>query len=192
MIKDYNAEHFDKPLDLPLNVGSATQLAILFYDILGCKPVKGKKPRSTDEDVMNVFAKDYDIAKYILNYRKATKITSTYVDNIPEILHTDGRVHTHFNSNGAKTGRMSSSDPLNLQNIPSHNEDIRKMFVGQTTVRDVEKRSDNAYILDRCEEVQLADGSWQWAEAVKVGDTLIDGEVVKAVKVKDLRVLIGV
>ena len=66
------------------------------------------------------------------------------------------------------------------------------MFVGQTTVRDVEKRSDNAYILDRCEEIQLADGSWQWAEAIKVGDTLIDGEVVKAVKVKDLRVLIGV
>ena len=192
MIKDYNAEHFDKPLDLPLNVGSATQLAILFYDILGCKPVKGKKPRSTDEDVMNVFAKDYDIAKYILNYRKATKITSTYVDNIPEILHTDGRVHTHFNSNGAKTGRMSSSDPLNLQNIPSHNEDIRKMFVGQTTVRDVEKRSDNAYILDRCEEIQLADGSWQWAELVKVGDKLSDGSIVKAVKIKELKVLIGV
>ena len=87
---------------------------------------------------------------------------------------------------------MSSSDPLNLQNIPSHNEDIRKMFVGQTTVRDVEKRSDNAYILDRCEEVQLADGSWQWAELVKVGDKLSDGSIVKAVKIKELKVLIGV
>jgi hypothetical protein len=93
---------------------------------------------------------------------------------------------------GAKTGRMSSSDPLNLQNIPSHNEDIRKMFVGQTTFRDVDKRTDGAYIFDRCEEIQLEDGTWKWVELIKVGDKLIDGETVKAVKIKDLRVLIGV
>lgn len=191
-IDAYNAYNPNKPLIKPLNIGSSTQLAILFYDILKCKQVKGKKPRSTDEDCMKAWKDEYPIAKAILEYRAAAKITSTYVDNIPEITHTDGRVHTHFHSMGAKTGRMSSSDPLNLQNIPSHNEDIRKMFVGQTTFRDVEKRADNAYILNRSEEVELADGSWVWAELVKVGDTLADGETVKAVKVKDLKVLIGV
>ena len=87
---------------------------------------------------------------------------------------------------------MSSSDPLNLQNIPSHNDEIRKMFVGQTTYRDVEKRDDNAYILGREEEVQLQDGTWVWAENVKVGDVLDSGETVKAVRVKDFKVLIGV
>ena len=141
---------------------------------------------------MNELAKEYPIAKAILDYRAAMKITTTYVNNIPGITHTDGRVHTHFNSMGAKTGRMSSSDPLNLQNIPSHNEDIRKMFVGQTTFRDVDKRTDGAYIFDRCEEIQLEDGTWKWVELIKVGDKLIDGETVKAVKIKDLRVLIGV
>lgn len=191
-ILKYNSEHPNKPLQLPINIGSSTQLAILFYDILDCKPVKGKKERSTDEEVMKVFSSKYPIAKYILDFRGAQKIVSTYVSNIKNIIYTDGRVHTHFNSNGARTGRMSSSDPLNLQNIPSHRSDIRKMFVGQTSYRDVEKRKDNAYIFDRCEEIELADGSWQWVEAIKVGDTLADGEVVKAVKVKDLKVLIGV
>lgn len=194
-IRAYNSQHIDKPFNMPPNIGSSTQLAILFYDILGCKPVttgKKKTERSTDVDSMNAWAKDYPIAKAILEYRAAQKITSTYVDNIPNITHTDGRVHTHFNSNGAKTGRMSSSDPLNLQNIPSHNEDIRKMFCGQTTYRDVELRHDKAYIFDRCEEIQLADGSWQWVELIKVGDTLYDESVVKAVKIKDFKVLIGV
>lgn len=191
-INKYNATHIDKPFNMPPNIGSPTQLAILFYDILGCKTVPGKGVRATDVDVMNAFAKEYPVAKAILDYRAAQKITSTYVDNIPSIMHTDGRVHTHFNSNGAKTGRMSSSDPLNLQNIPSHNEDIRKMFVGQTTYRDVDLRSDNAYIFDRCEEVELADGTWKWVELLKPGDVLSSGEVVKVIKTKELRVLIGI
>lgn len=189
-INKYNAAHVNKPLKLPVNIGSSTQMAILFYDILGCTPVKGKSARSTDEDVMNHYKSKYPIAQYILDYRAAQKITSTYVDNIPDIIHTDGRVHTHFNSNGAKTGRMSSSDPINLQNIPSHNDDIRKMFVGQTTYRDVESRADGAYIFDRCEEVETIDG-WKFVEQLKIGDKLIDGEVVRVVKVKPFRVLVA-
>ena len=186
----YNATHIGKPLSLPINIGSSTQLAILFYDILKCHPVEGKGKRSTDEDVMKIFGKSHKIAKYILDYRAAQKITSTYVDNIPSIIHTDGRVHTHFNSNGAKTGRMSSSDPINLQNIPAHNIEIRKMFVGQTTYRDVEQRSDGAYIFDRCEEVETTKG-WKFVEELKAGDELIDGEIVKVVKVKEFKVLVG-
>lgn len=188
-INKYNSEHPAKPLDTPLNISSSTQLAILFYDIL---KVKSKDGRSTAEEVMNKLKKDYPIAQYILDYRAAQKITSTYVDNIYSIIHTDGRVHTHFNSMGAKTGRMSSSDPLNLQNIPSHNNEIRKMFTGQTTYRDVDKRKDNAYIFDRCEEIELKDGTWQWVELIKTGDILSNGEVVKAVKIKEFKVLIGV
>ena len=87
---------------------------------------------------------------------------------------------------------MSSSDPINLQNIPSHNEAIRKMFIGQTSYRDVEQRSDGAFIFDRCEEVQLANNDWIFVEQLKPGDKLIDGEIVKVVKVKEFRVLVGI
>ena len=191
-IQAYNAEHISKPFELPPNISSSQQLQILFYQILHEKPVPDKKPTSTDEDVMKVWSAKYDLAKYILEYRGNLKLVSTYIDNMDAIIHTDGRVHTHFNSCGARTGRLSSSQPINLQNIPSKAKAIRKMFVGQETTRDVEKRSDNAYILDRCEEVQVQDGTWKFVEEIKVGDTLMSGEVVKAVKVKDLKVLIGV
>ena len=87
---------------------------------------------------------------------------------------------------------MSSSDPLNLQNIPSHNEDIRKMFTGQTTYREVESRNDGAFIFDRCEEVELANNTWKFVEQLQPGDKLIDGEIIKVVKVKDFKVLIGI
>jgi DNA polymerase I-like protein with 3'-5' exonuclease and polymerase domains len=191
-IEAYRKSDLDNKLDNPISISSPTQLAILFYDILKAKPIKGLKKRSTDKNAMKEFAKDYEIARAIVDYRAFAKMTSTYIDNIFNIVKKDGRVHTHFNANGAKTGRMSSSDPLNLQNIPSHNEEIRKMFVGQTTYRDVEKRDDNAYILNRSEEVELQDGTWVWAEKVKSGDILESGEVVKVVKVKDFKVLIGV
>ena len=190
-INKYNESNLNKPFNLPPNISSSSQMSILFYDILGCKKVDDKKMGCTDEDCMKVFAKDYPIAKYILDYRAAQKILSTYVLNIYEIVHTDGRVHTHFNANGARTGRLSSSNPINLQNIPSHATDIRKMFVGQTTYRDVDKRSDGGYIFDRCEEIQMQDETWKFVEQVKPGDILIDGSIVKVVKVKELRVLIA-
>jgi hypothetical protein len=85
---------------------------------------------------------------------------------------------------------MSSSEPLNLQNIPSHRSDIRKMFIGQTTYRDVEARHDGAYIFDRCEEVETENG-WKFVEELKPGDKLIDGEAVRIVKIKPFRVLVA-
>lgn len=192
-IDSYKMSHPNHKLENPINIESSTQLKVLFYDILKAKqlPDKGK---SVDVDCMNEWSKTIPLAKAIIDYRKAVKITSTYVDNIPAITHIDGRVHTHFRSQGAVTGRMASGDPINLQNIPSRGpgKELRKLFMGQETTREVELRKDNAYILEREEEVQLQDGSWQWAELVKPGDILESGEEVVAVKVKDFKVLIGV
>lgn len=193
-IDTYVLDHPETKLKQPINIGSASQLAILFYDVLGVKPFKDKKARAMDEDVMDMLSKTYPLAAKITDYRKAQKITSTYVDNIYEIVHTDGRVHTGFNSNGAVTGRMSSREPLNLQNIPARGpgKKLRQMYAGQTVYRNVVIRQDNAYICDRCEEVQLNDGSWIWAELLTQNDILSNGEIVKDVIVKDFKVLVGV
>ena len=190
-IDKYKSTHINHKLEDPINIGSDAQLQILFYDILGAKSIPDKKARSVDADVMKEFAKKYPIAKYILDYRSAVKLTSTYIDNMFDFIKKDGRVHTHFNSNGARTGRMSSSNPLNLQNIPSRNHDLRKMFVGQVTYRDIDS-DNNKYTLDRSEEVQLQDESWVWAEKLKSGDTLLSGEIVKTVTIEDFNVLVEV
>ena len=114
-------------LDDPINISSPSQIAILLYDVLKIKPVDEKNPRGTGEDILSKI--DNPIAKAVLEYREISKLLSTYIDKLPECVNpNDGRIHCSFNQYGADTGRMSSSDP-NLQNIPSHNKDIRKMFV---------------------------------------------------------------
>ena len=114
-------------LDYPINIGSPKQLAILFYDILGYEVVDDKKPRGTGEDILTKW--DTELTNAILEYRAIDKLLGTYIDKLPECVNpNDGRIHASFNQYGADTGRMSSDRP-NLQNIPSHNKDIRKMFV---------------------------------------------------------------
>ena len=114
-------------LDNPINIASPVQLSILFYDILGQKSIDDKSPRGTGEAILQKMSSP--IADVVLRYRGIDKLLSTYIDKLPTCVNPkDKRIHCSFNQYGADTGRMSSSDP-NLQNIPSHNKDIRKMFV---------------------------------------------------------------
>lgn len=109
-----------------INVASPEQIAILLYDVLELPPASKKEPRGTGEKILLQY--DNDLVKAILKYRGAAKLVSTYVDKFPKILNPKtGRVHARFNQLGTVTGRFSSNDP-NLQNIPSHAKDIRKMF----------------------------------------------------------------
>jgi DNA polymerase I-like protein with 3'-5' exonuclease and polymerase domains len=126
-IEEYRVAHPQNKLDEPINIGSPTQLATLLYDILNIASVDKKAPRGTGVEVLTKI--DNPICKAILKYREINKLISTYIDKLPNCINPkDGRIHCSFNQYGADTGRMSSSEP-NLQNIPSHNKDIRKMFV---------------------------------------------------------------
>lgn len=110
----------------PINIASPTQLAILLYDILKLPAVDKKFPRGTGVEILKKI--NHPICSVILEYREIAKLLSTYIDKLPTVVKADGRVHCKFNQYGADTGRFSSNDP-NLQNIPSHNKDIRKMFI---------------------------------------------------------------
>lgn len=125
-IDDYKRKHPDHKLSEPISISSPTQLAILFYDILKVGVIDKKNPRGTGEDIMLKI--NNDLGKAVLEYREVSKLLSTYVDKMPGVVNEKtGRIHCSFNQIGADTGRFSSSDP-NMQNIPSHNKDIRKMF----------------------------------------------------------------
>lgn len=127
LIERYKATHANHRLDDPINIASPTQIAVLLYDVLQVDPPDAKNPRGTGEGILRKI--DLPIVKAILDYREMSKLVTTYIDKLPECVNPkDGRIHCHFNQYGADTGRFSSSDP-NLQNIPSHNKDIRKMFV---------------------------------------------------------------
>lgn len=118
------------------NINSPKQVAYILFDKLELKSSKkrGKSKNSTSAEVLNTLAQEYDIAKYILEYRKYAKLKSTYTEALPALIDSkDGRIHTTYNQTVTTTGRLSSSNP-NLQNIPVRTEEgnkIRQAFVPQ-------------------------------------------------------------
>ena len=128
LIDRYKQFNPNNKLDDPINVGSPTQLAILLYDILKVPVVDEKTPRGTGVDILKRI--DLPIAKAILEYREFAKLIEAFISKLPLSVKEDGKIHCTLNQYGADTGRMSCENP-NLQQIPSHNKDIRKMFKAQ-------------------------------------------------------------
>ena len=120
------------------NLNSPVQLGKILFEKLGFQGgVKNKKSKtwSTDADVLSdLAAQGHDIAVQLLEYRRLSKLKSTYTDALlTQINKKTGRVHTAFFQAGTSTGRLSSSDP-NLQNIPvrtSEGREIRQAFIAK-------------------------------------------------------------
>ena len=115
------------------NINSPKQLATVLFEKLGLKPLrKTKTGYSTDEDTLTQLATQHDLPAQILNYRSLSKLKSTYVDALPELVNPETkRLHTSLNQTVAATGRLSSTEP-NLQNIPVKGEyglRIREAFI---------------------------------------------------------------
>jgi DNA polymerase I-like protein with 3'-5' exonuclease and polymerase domains len=180
-IDAYKAKTPDHKLDDPINMGSPTQLAVLFYDVLKLKSPDKKAPRGTGVDILTKL--DNPIAKAVLDYRTMSKLVSTYIDKLPECVNPkDGRIHCSFNQYGARTGRFSSSDP-NLQNIPSHNKDIRQMFKA-TNKEEVITSDTDEFVVDSWCSIDTPNG-WQSARQLKQGDLiLVDSKPCKIVTVR--------
>lgn len=126
------------------NVSSPKQLSEVLFTKLAL-PVIGKKNKSgtysTDIDTLETLINEKDLNKEqitlienIIEYRTLSKLSSTYVDNLPGLISKEtGRLHSDFNQVVTATGRLSSSNP-NLQNIPiksKYGKLIRKAFVAK-------------------------------------------------------------
>ncbi|MES2003727.1 MAG: DNA polymerase I [Bacteroidota bacterium] len=121
------------------NLASPKQLGEVLFEILKIDP-KAKKTKTgqyaTGEDVLQKLAGNNPIVADILGFRELTKLKSTYVDALPQIINSKtGRVHTSYAQAVAVTGRLSSNNP-NLQNIPIRSDrgrEIRKAFIPRDT-----------------------------------------------------------
>ena len=127
-----------------INYSSPQQVAALFYDIFKLRSVSRKEPRGTGDKIIQKFLstakkkdtkKSREFAEFLENYQRfkeIKKLLGTYVDKIPHVKEPKiNAVYTTYNQYGAKTGRFSSSDTvskINLQNIPSKEKRIRKIF----------------------------------------------------------------
>jgi DNA polymerase-1 len=93
----------------------------------------GVKAPKMDGDFFEYYAVEDDICRLRLEAKKLQQTKSTFIKGILEGLDYNDRIHTRYNQNAARTGRLSSSDP-NLQNIPNPENDVfalRKAFIAR-------------------------------------------------------------
>ena len=105
-----------------INLNSNQQLAEYLY---GTLKLPDNHNGSVDKDALKELADEYEGVKILLEYRKLTKLKSTYIEPLPQKVWSDGFLHGEINQMGTKTGRLASENP-NLQNIPPA---ARKIFV---------------------------------------------------------------
>ena len=115
------------------NINSPLQLGKILFEKLNIPTARRAGGKySTEASVLESLAEEFPIAKDVLEYRQLTKIKSTYIDALPELVNPKtGRIHTSFNQTRTSTGRLSSSDP-NMQNIPVRGElggQVRQAFI---------------------------------------------------------------
>ena len=117
------------------NINSPKQLSRVLFQSLGLQPGKRTKTGfSTEMVVLEELAESHELPREILNYRSLTKLKTTYIDTLPNLINPKtGRVHTSFNQTVTSTGRLSSSEP-NLQNIPVRGDwgrRVRETFIAE-------------------------------------------------------------
>ena len=141
MSRDLNEQMYEVEMDLygsighRVNINSPQQLSDLLFKELGLPTTKRTKTGfSTDANSLEGLKGHHPVVDKILEYRQLSKLKSTYVDSLPELINPQtGRIHTSYNQTGSATGRISSSDP-NLQNIPIRTEagrQVRRAFVAE-------------------------------------------------------------
>lgn len=92
------------------------------------KAIKRKLDSTDAKRVLKPLAKEFPVIAELLSYKELTKLYSTYISVLPELVHpVTGKLHARFNPMGARTGRFSSGgNGVNLQNQP---KTARKLFV---------------------------------------------------------------
>lgn len=109
------------------NISSPKQLGDILYNKLN---LPANKKGSTSFDNLKELVNAHPIINKIIEYRKYSKLISTYVEGLKNHIYKDHKIHANFNQALTQTGRLSSSNP-NLQNISIRDEEgkmIRKAF----------------------------------------------------------------
>lgn len=144
LAKEYRAEleaiekRIYKAAGHEFNVASPKQLGDVLFDEMQLKTPEGGRQkktatgqRSTKESELEKLREVHPIIGDILEYRSLSKLLGTYIENLPQMLDADNRLHAQFLQYGAVTGRMASEKP-GLQNIPIRTERgkaIRHAFI---------------------------------------------------------------
>lgn len=121
------------------NIASSKQLSQVLFEELQLIPTKKSKKTknfSTNVSVLTELANSESelastLASKLIDYRKFSKLKSTYTDALIKLIDKNSRIHTTYSAISTLTGRLSSTNP-NLQNLPIKTTDgqkIRSAFI---------------------------------------------------------------
>ncbi len=116
------------------NLASPKQLGEILFTKLGLKRKTRTSKVSTKAEVLAELEDAHPIIPLIMEHREYSKLVGTYIDTIPTMVGTDGRLHTRFVQHGSTTGRFASLNP-NLQNIPIRTDAGREIRKGMIAGR---------------------------------------------------------
>ncbi len=131
-IKNYESRIY-KLAGEEFNINSPSQMADVLFKKLKLPTDDLKRTKtgiSTAASGLSKLEDKHPIIKPILEYRELSKLVSTYLKPLPEMVDKNSRLHTTYGQE-TSTGRMTSSNP-NLQNIPIKGElgtEIRQAFI---------------------------------------------------------------
>lgn len=121
--------------ELGISIGSNLQLVKFFQDTLGAeieRQTKSGAP-SVDKYQLKMWVNNPpserigQFAKFLLDVRRADKMAGSYFKNFLT-KHNDGILHPSIKTLGARTGRMSMTDPA-LQTLPKGEALVRDAFI---------------------------------------------------------------
>lgn len=102
------------------NVSSNTQLALALERggvTLTETTATGKWKMDKDTFELLAATQDHPILHLVSEYRTCIKVANTYYANFLAYQRSDGRCHPFYRPTGAKTGRMSATEPA-IQTVP--------------------------------------------------------------------------
>ena len=106
-----------------INFNSGAQLAKIIYDDLGLAEagLTATGKRKTGREAIHQLKGQHEFIDLLEKYKVARKLLTAFFNPMPTFIDPDGRVRSSFNDCGARTGRLSSSNP-NIQQLPKTNE----------------------------------------------------------------------
>lgn len=116
------------------NFNSGKQLGVILYDKLKL-PIPGNTDGGlpmTGREALDKLKGKHPFVDKLALYKKCQKLMNGFIEKMPALIDSDGRVRCRFNTCGTVTGRLSSDSP-NLQNIPKESKKlgvaVREIFV---------------------------------------------------------------
>jgi DNA polymerase-1 len=157
--------------------------------VLAALRTLGIPVQSTNQNQLVPLAAQYPIIQALLDYRRLSKIITTFTEHLPQYIHSKtGRIHPHYYQLGTRSGRFSCRQPP-LQNTPRNNN-ARGCFIaapGYKIIKADYSQIELRIIARLSGDTKMCQAYQQGADLHRLTASLVTGKLVGEVTEEDRR-----